>query len=386
MKKINICAVTGSRAEYGLLYLTLKEIKKSKILNLNLVVTGAHLSNEYGSTFRQILLDGFIISEKAKILNKKNKKEDIAVAIGEAIKKLSKIFKKLKPDILLITGDRYEIYGAAIAAMVMNIPIAHIHGGEVTTGSMDDAIRHAITKMSHLHFVSNSIYKKRILQLGEIKKNVFNFGAPGIENIYKINLLNKKEIESKLNTTFNKRNILITFHPLTLENNLTEKYFTNLLVCLDSLTDTNLYFTMANADANGKVINKLIIKFCKNKKNCYNYKSLGQLKYLSLMKLVDCVIGNSSSGIIEAPSFKIPTINIGNRQTGRVKSKSIIDCNYKISDIENAINMCFSKNFLGGIKSCKNPYYKKDTSLNIVRVLEKKLTKKILVKKFVDLN
>ncbi|MDA9651250.1 UDP-N-acetylglucosamine 2-epimerase [Pelagibacteraceae bacterium] len=385
MKKINICAVTGSRAEYGILYWTLKEIEKSKILNLNLVVTGAHLSEEHGSTIRQIVLDGFKIREKAKILNKKNKKEDIAISIGQAIKKLSKIYQKLKPDILLITGDRYEIFAAATAAMVMNIPIAHIHGGEVTMGSIDDAIRHAITKMSHIHFASTSTYKKRILQLGESKKNVFNFGAPGIENIYKLNLLNKKDIESKLNTKFNKKNLLITFHPLTLENNLTKKYFSNLLVCLETLSDTNLYFTMANADANGKVINQLITKFCKNKKNCFSYKSLGQLKYLSLMKIVDCVIGNSSSGIIEAPSFKVPTINIGNRQSGRVKAKSIIDCSYKTSDIENAINICFSRNFIKKINSCTNPYYKKDTSINIARTLENSLTTKILIKKFTDL-
>tara|TARA_B100001094_G_scaffold292313_1_gene311322 strand:- start:1072 stop:2229 length:1158 start_codon:yes stop_codon:yes gene_type:complete len=385
MKKINVCVVTGSRAEYGLLYWTLKEIVKSKILSLNLVVTGAHLSNEYGSTFRQIVLDGFIIREKVKILNKKNNKIDVAQSIGQAIKKLSKIYQKVKPDILLITGDRYEIFAAASSAMAMNIPIAHIHGGEVTMGSMDDAIRHAITKMSHIHFTSTATYKKRILQLGESKKNVFNFGAPGIENIYKLNLLNRKETEIKLNTKFNKKNVLITFHPLTLENNLTEKYFSNLLDCLDNLIETNLYFTMANADANGKVINKLIVKFCKNKKNCFSYKSLGQLKYLSLMKIVDCVIGNSSSGIIETPSFKVPTINIGNRQSGRVKAINIIDCGYKNSDIKKAINVCFSKSFIKKIKSSTNPYYKKDTSINIVKTLEEKLTSKILIKKFIDI-
>ncbi len=385
MKKINVCVVTGSRAEYGLLYWTLKEIVKSKILSLNLVVTGAHLSNEYGNTFRQIVLDGFIIREKVKILNKKNNKIDVAQSIGQAIKKLSKIYQKVKPDILLITGDRYEIFAAASSAMAMNIPIAHIHGGEVTMGSMDDAIRHAITKMSHIHFTSTATYKKRILQLGESKKNVFNFGAPGIENIYKLNLLNRKETEIKLNTKFNKKNVLITFHPLTLENNLTEKYFSNLLDCLDNLIETNLYFTMANADANGKVINKLIVKFCKNKKNCFSYKSLGQLKYLSLMKIVDCVIGNSSSGIIETPSFKVPTINIGNRQSGRVKAINIIDCGYKNSDIKKAINVCFSKSFIKKIKSSTNPYYKKDTSINIVKTLEEKLTSKILIKKFIDI-
>lgn len=385
MKKINVCVVTGSRAEYGLLHWTLKEIVKSKILSLNLVVTGAHLSNEYGSTFRQIILDGFIIREKVKILNKKNNKIDIAESIGQAIIKLSKIYQKLKPDILLITGDRYEIFAAASAAMAMNIPIAHIHGGEVTMGSMDDAIRHAITKMSHIHFASTATYKKRILQLGESKKNVYNFGAPGIENIYKLNLLDRKEIEIKLNTKFNKKNILITFHPLTLENNLTKKYFSNLLDCLDNLIETNLYFTMANADANGKVINNLIVRFCKNKKNCFSYKSLGQLKYLSLMKIVDCVIGNSSSGIIETPSFKVPTINIGNRQSGRVKALNIIDCGYKNSDIKKAINVSFSKSFIKKIKSCTNPYYKKDTSINIVKVLEEKFTSKILIKKFIDI-
>tara|TARA_B100000886_G_C20418896_1_gene490530 strand:- start:480 stop:1637 length:1158 start_codon:yes stop_codon:yes gene_type:complete len=385
MKKKNICVVTGSRAEYGLIYWTLKEIEKSRRLHLDLVVTGAHLSREYGDTSKQIEFDDFKIKEKVKILNHNNKSEDIAASIGQAVKKLSKIYQKLRPDILLITGDRYEIFAAATAAVVMNIPIAHIHGGEITEGSIDDAFRHAITKMSHIHFASTETYKKRILQLGEPKENVFNFGAPGIENIYKLNLLNKKEIESKLSTKFNKKNLLVTFHPLTLENNLTKKYFSNLLACLGKLVETNLYFTMANADTNGKVINDLIAKFCKNKNNCFSYKSLGQIKYLSLMKLVDCVIGNSSSGIIEAPSLKVPTINIGNRQTGRVKTKSIIDCSYKISDIENAIKICFSKSFLKKTSSYKNPYYKKNTSINIVKTLEEKLTTKILIKKFVDL-
>ena len=367
------------------MYWILKEIEKSNQLRLDLVVTGAHLSRKYGNTAKQIEFDGFKIKEKVRILNNKNKSEDIALSISHAIDKLSKTYQKLQPDVVLITGDRYETFAAATAALVMNIPIAHIHGGEITMGSIDDSFRHAITKMSHLHFVSTDVYKE-IIQLGELKENVFNFGAPGIENIYKLKLLNKNNIEKKLNTKFNNRNLLITFHPLTLENHLTKRYFSNLLICLNSLKDTNLYFTMANADANGEIINELINKFCRNKKNCFKFKSLGQLKYLSLMNVVDCVIGNSSSGIIESPSFKVPVINIGNRQTGRVKAKNIIDCGYDIVDIKNALKICYSKDFHLRIKSCKNPYYKKDTSLKIVSVLENNLTKNLILKKFADLK
>ena len=207
------------------MYWILKEIEKSNQLRLDLVVTGAHLSRKYGNTAKQIEFDGFKIKEKVRILNNKNKSEDIALSISHAIDKLSKTYQKLQPDVVLITGDRYETFAAATAALVMNIPIAHIHGGEITMGSIDDSFRHAITKMSHLHFVSTDVYKKRIIQLGELKENVFNFGAPGIENIYKLKLLNKNNIEKKLNTKFNNRNLLITFHPLTLENHLTKDTF-----------------------------------------------------------------------------------------------------------------------------------------------------------------
>ncbi len=380
----NIAVISGSRAEYGLLYWTLKELKKSKLLNFKLIVTGTHLSKEHGSTYKEIINDGFKIDHKVNILNANNTTDNIPLLISICIKKISKIFSRTKPDLIVILGDRYEIFACAISALAMNIPIAHIHGGELTEGVIDNAIRHSITKMSHLHFVSHIAYMKRVHQLGENKKNIFHVGALGIENIIKLNLLNKNGIQKKLETKFNKKNLLVTFHPITLDNKNTKKYFQNLLKVLLTMKDTNIYFTKANADANGKLINDLIDKFVINNSSAFVYASLGKLKYLSLLKYVDGIVGNSSSGILEAPSLQTGTINIGTRQTGRLKPKSVIDCGYDEKNIKNAINILFSNKFQKSLRNVSSPYYKKNTSINIVKKLEKISLNNILIKKFVD--
>ena len=304
--------------------------------------------------------------------------------MAKGIRLFSEAFVDCRPDILLILGDRYEIFAAASTAMIMNIPIAHIHGGELTIGAIDDAIRHSITKMAHIHFTSTKIYKDRIIQLGENPKTVFEVGAPGVENIKKIKLLKRDDLENILKMKMNKKNLLITFHPVTLNNNFTKKYLLNLLKSLSMLKETNLYFTKANADANGKIVNDLIDKFIKNNSNYFCYKSLGHIKYLSLLRQVDGVIGNSSSGIIEAPSLRKGTINIGDRQLGRLKAQSVIDCGYEVNDINKAIKLLYSKKFLSVLKSSKNPYFKSNTSQNIVNKIESLCLDKILFKSFYD--
>ncbi len=386
MKKKNICVVTGSRAEYGLLFQTLKKIQKSSKLNLSLIVTGMHLSKKYGNTYKEIEKDNFKINYKVNLFFKENSHLEISKSTGEGIKKISEAYHNLKPDIVLVLGDRYEIFSAASAAMLMNIPIAHIHGGELTLGLIDDAIRHSITKMSHLHFVTTKSYKKRIIQLGENKKNIFHVGAPGIENIYKLKLMKKQDIEESLGTKFNKKNLLITFHPVTLQNHLSVIYFRNLLLSLDKLKNTNLYFTKANADTNGMKINIMINNFIKDRKNAFCYSSLGQVKYLSLMNLVDGVVGNSSSGLIEAPSLKVGTLNIGDRQDGRVRSDSVIDCGYEQRQIQKGLKSLFSLEFKNLVKKQKNPYFKKETSHNILKVLENTDFDNLLHKKFIDIT
>ena len=377
-----VCVVTGTRAEYGILFNTLKELKKSKKIILQLIASGTHLERSYGLTYKLIENDGFIINKKVKIIKNHKKDSDIEIAkiTSFATYKFALEFKKLKPDLLLIVGDRYEMLSAAVAATMLKIPIAHIHGGEATEGLIDEAIRHSITKMSHLHFVSTKIYKNRIKQMGENPKNIFNVGAPGLENLKKARLLNKDECEKILGIKFKKRNILVTFHPITLEKNTSKEHFLKILNALNQIQDTMIIFTKSNADSDNVIINKLIDKFVRENKNSVSYKSLGTVKYLSILKIVDVLIGNSSSGIIEAPSCGTITINLGDRQKGRVKSKTVIDCKIKEQDILKKIKNSFKMKKM----RTKNLYYKKNSSQNIVKVIEKTNLERILKKKFFD--
>lgn len=385
MKKI--CVVTGSRAEYGLIKPILEIITKSPKLKLQLIVTGTHLSSKFGYTVKNIIYDGFNINHRVKIPNELDTSKGIVKSLGVGLNNFANPFDKLKPDLLLILGDRTEMLIAAITAMIYRTPIAHIHGGELTEGAYDDAIRHSISKMAHLHFVATDIYKKRVIQLGEQRNRVFNVGGLGPNNIKKMKFLGKKNLEKKLNINFLNKNLLITFHPVTLEPKSSLIQINELMKALSHLKDTRLIFTMPNSDAeNGKIF-ETIIKFCKNNSNAKYFTSLGQTNYFSCIRYVDGVIGNSSSGLIEIPSFKKYTINIGNRQDGRIKANSVIDCEPNNISIKKAIKKIYSKKFQDKLKIIKNPYEANfDTSKKIVKIIQNKTSQKLLKKKFLDLG
>jgi GDP/UDP-N,N'-diacetylbacillosamine 2-epimerase (hydrolysing) len=380
MKKI--CVVTGSRADYGLLKYLIKYISVSNKLKLQLLVTGSHLSKKFGNTINFIKTDGFKIECKVNMKIKSDTTKCILKSMSIGINNFAKALNKLKPDALLILGDRYEVFTVATSAMISGIPIIHLHGGESTEGSVDEAMRHSITKMSHLHFVSTEIYKNRVMQLGENPKKIFNVGAMAMDGIKKIKYLKKKQLEKKLKFTFLKKNLLITFHPVTLEYQNTSKQIEVLLNVLSEYKDTGLIFTMPNSDTSNSIIYKRIKNFCSINKNAKYFLSLGHDNYLSTIQYVDAVVGNSSSGIIEVPSFKKGTINIGDRQQGRLKAKSIIDCKINFMSIKNAINFLYSKNFQKSLKNIKNPYDKGEPSKKIINILEKQKFNNLLKKSF----
>ena len=386
MNKRKICIVTGSRAEYGLLYWLLKEVEADKDLKLQLIVSGMHLSSKFGLTYKEIEKD-FKIDKKIDMQLSSDTSVGISRSMAIAQKSFSKAYKQLKPDIIVVLGDRYEIFSAVSAAMISRIPIAHIHGGELTEGSWDDSIRHCITKMAHLHFTSTEVYKNRVIQLGEEPKRVYNVGGVGIENIKRLKLLSKNQFEKLINFKLNKRNILITFHPVTLEKNTSKKQFQELLNAINKLNDTKIIFTKTNSDINGKIINQMIDNYIsKHSNNSIGFTSLGNLLYLSALQHIDVVVGNSSSGLIEAPSFKIGTINIGDRQKGRIKTKSIIDCLPTKADIQKSFKKVYSKSFQKILKENKNPYDSGLSSKKIVKVLKNYKLKNILKKQFYDIN
>ncbi len=372
MRKIAL--VTSTRAEYGIMSRLIDLLDKDSDVDFYLFVTGMHLSEKFGLTKNEI---------KQKIY----KEIDIEIeahpahSLALTIEKFSCAFRELKPDIVVLLGDRYEIMGVAQAAMLNNIPIAHIHGGETTEGLVDEAIRHSITKMSHLHFTSCEEYKNRVIQLGENPDRVFNVGSLSVENIKNIPLMKKDELEKSLDFKFNKKNLLITFHPVTLEGD-TKGQIKELLDALSELKDTNFIITCPNSDSGNEEIFNQIIEFEKKNKNAKVYKSLGMLRYLSAMQYVDAVVGNSSSGIIEAPSFKIPTINIGNRQKGRKQASSIINCNPQKKDILSAIKKIYIEDFSKTI----NPYKKENTALNILNKIKNYNLDNILNKEFYNIE
>lgn len=385
IKKVSV--VTGTRAEYGLLKRLIKIIKEDKDLEIQLVATGMHLSSEFGLTYKEIESDGFIIDEKIEVILGSDTNEAISKSIGLAIISFSDYFKRNRPDILVILGDRYEIFAVVVAASVAKIPIAHISGGDTTEGAADEFFRHSITKMSYLHFPGTAESKKRIEQLGESPDRVFNFGETGVENILNFDFLSKYELENSINFKLDVPFALVTFHPVTMEDNTAKSQFEELLKAIYCFKDMKFIFTKANADSNGRIINDLIEKYVLYNKNSVAFASLGLSRYLSAMKYCSLVIGNSSSGIVEAPSFNVPTINIGDRQKGRIQAKSIINCNPESKDIVNAINKALSHDFIDSIKDIKNPYEGKNTSQNIVNVIKDFLfnNKIDLKKKFYDL-
>jgi GDP/UDP-N,N'-diacetylbacillosamine 2-epimerase (hydrolysing) len=370
MKKV--CIFTSTRADYGLFKPLLDELKKEKSIKLQLLVSGSHLSEEFGYTYKEIINDGFPITEKVKILPyNSSTKLSICNAMSKAMKGYASAFTRMHPDILVVLGDRYETFICAAASTVLNIPVAHIHGGETTQGAIDEAFRHSITKMSHLHFTSTDKYKKRVIQLGESPKTVYNVGALGIDNIKKLKLLSKYELEQQLNIKLNRNNFLITYHPVTLEKMTALHQIHNLLDVLKRQQYSTLIFTKANADPEGILINKILEEFCNQNSNAYLFSSLGQLRYLSLMSHVNAIIGNSSSGIIEAPSLKVATINIGDRQKGRIKVKSIIECNTDVESIQNAFSILNSESFKRKVKQVKSPYGDGKTAEKIKKIILK---------------
>lgn len=383
-----ICIVTGTRAEYGLLKMLIKRIIADPELQLLLYVTGAHLSSEFGMTFKEIEEDNIPIERKIEILLSADTSSGVAKSMGIEMISLADAFSEDMPDLLIILGDRYEMLVAAMEALIFKIPIAHIHGGEVTEGAIDEAIRHSITKMSYLHFTSTEEYRKRVIQLGEDPDRVYNVGSLGIENIKSFPLMNKKEIENEIGISLDGMVAMVTYHPVTLEStDKAQNQFEILLRILEDYPEMKIIFTKSNADMGGRVINDLINKFVKKHQDtCIAFDSLGQLRYLSVLQFCTIVIGNSSSGIIEVPSFYIPTINIGDRQKGRMASESVINCGTSIEEIRRALSLGLSESFRKSILQVKNPYELSGTSAHIIEIIKDFLRKGINIKKiFYDL-
>ncbi|WP_045212429.1 UDP-N-acetylglucosamine 2-epimerase [Desulfonatronovibrio magnus] len=387
-----ICVFTGTRAEYGLLKPLMDEIVKDDSLRLQLLVTGMHLSPEFGMTYRVIENDGFVIDEKVEILLSADTPAGISKSMGLGLIGFADALARLTPDIAIILGDRFECLAMACACLNARIPIAHIHGGEITMGAVDEAFRHSITKMGHLHFTSTEEYRQRVIQLGEHPDRVFNVGALGIENIRNLPLLSKEELAEDIRFDLDVPYFLVTFHPVTLENATAREQFSALLAALDEFktsqsSDIKLIFTKANADTDGRIINQMIDQYVgENSVNSTAFTSMGQLRYLSGMKYASAVVGNSSSGIIETPSFRVPTVNIGDRQKGRVRAESVIDCEPLREPIQKALLKAISAEFHESLQNMINPYEQEGTARNILDVLNKTDLSGIMKKEFYDLR
>ena len=380
-----VCIITGTRAEYGLLRWVMQGIKADPELTLQIIATGMHLSPEFGLTYREIEQDGFQIDRKVEMLTSSDTPVGIAKSMGLGLIGFADALNDLHPDLIVVLGDRFEIFSAVSAALVARIPVAHLHGGEATEGSIDEALRHSITKMSHIHFVATEKSRKRVIQLGEDPNSVFLVGGLGVDAIKNIELLKREELENKLGIKFLNKNLLVTFHPETLGSQAPEKQFEELLYALDFFEDTSLIFTMPNADTGGKKITKMIEEFVETHSNAYFYKSLGQQKYLSVIAQVDGVIGNSSSGLLEVPTFKKGTINIGNRQLGREQSLSVINCKPLMESIKLALEQLYSIDFGLIVSESINPYGEGGASLRILSIIQELSLVEITKKTFYDL-
>lgn len=385
MKSITV--LTATRSEYGLLSPIIHALQECGELEVRVVVTGAHLSPEFGLTYQEIEKDGIQIDRKIEILLSADTPSAISKSMGMALIGFADYFAERRPDALVVLGDRYETLAVCCAAMNERIPIIHLYGGEATEGAVDEVIRHAITKLSFLHLTSTEEYRRRVIQLGEDPQRVFVVGAIGIENAIKMPLLSKEELEAELNFKLHRPYAVITFHPVTLENNSAERQCKELMKALERHSEMNYIITKANADADGRIINKLLDDFALTHDNVAVFESLGSVKYLSALKYADMAIGNSSSGLLEVPSFKIPTVNIGDRQKGRLKAESVIDCAPSEISISQAIDRASSEAFKDKCGTVKNPYGDGDTSSKVVGVIRRMMGCGIdLKKKFYDIE
>jgi len=384
MKKITV--LTATRAEYGLLSPIIHALKECEEFEIQVVVTGAHLSPEFGLTYKDILQDGVNIDKKIEILLSSDTPSAISKSMGMALIGFADYFQENRPDALLVLGDRYETLAVCCAALNAQIPIIHLYGGETTEGAVDEAIRHSITKMSYLHLTSTEAYRKRVIQLGEDPERVFTVGSIGVENALKKPLLSKEELEKNIGFKMNNPYAVVTFHPVTLEKNRMEEQFHNLLQAFDENADLRYLFTKANADSGGRYINEMIDEYTRTHNNAIAFVSLGTIRYLSALKYASMVIGNSSSGLMEAPSFQIPTINIGDRQKGRIKAASVIDCLPKKESICAAIKRARSPEFRKICETTSNPYGDGETCAKVVHAIKKMMTGNIdLKKQFFDI-
>lgn len=379
-----ICVITGTRAEYGLLRWVMQGIKDDPDLTLQVIATGMHLSPEFGLTYQAIELDGFKIDLKVEMLTSSDTVVGIAKSIGLGLIGFADALNELQPDLIVVLGDRFEIFAAVSAALVARIPVAHLHGGETTEGAIDEAFRHSITKMSHLHFVAAEEYRRRVIQLGEEPDRVFHVGGLGVDNIKRLKLLSKQELEKSLEFQLGRKNLLVTFHPVTLEKATAETQMKVLLLALQVLRDTHLIFTLPNADTDGRVLIRMVREFVAQNPNARAYTSLGQLRYLSCINLFDGVVGNSSSGLTEVPSFRKGTINIGDRQRGRLQAKSIINCEPTPESIAGALNRLYSNDFQSSLANVINPYGAGGASEKIVAMLKRHPIGGIVKKSFYD--
>ena len=379
-----ICVVTGSRAEYGILRGLMKAIKDDPELQLQIIATNQHLSKLQGETYKEIKRDGFTIDYRVYMADDEapDNANTIAKAISRGVSGFADAFDALQPDLLLILGDRYEMMTVAFTALIYKLPIAHLHGGEITEGAFDDAIRHAITKMSHLHFTSTEAYRKRVIQLGEQPDRVFNVGALGVENVMKDDTISKAELEAEIKFKLTDKCFLCTYHPVTLSDMSSETQVLNLLEALDDYKDYHIIFTYSNSDTNSQIIIKRIQEYVdRNQGRCMFIPSLGQRRYFSALKYVTAVIGNSSSGIIEVPSFGIPTLDIGDRQKGRIAADSVIRCGYSTEEIKKGLDKVLTY----GHRTVDNPYNKEGTRDAILNVIKTYPLGNLVQKHFYDI-
>ena len=380
-----ICVITGTRADYGLLRLVMQGVKDDSDLTLQVIVTGMHLSPEFGLTYREIEEDGFQIDLKIEMLTSSDTSVGIAKSMGLGLIGFADALNELKPDLIVVLGDRFEIFSAVSAALVSRIPVAHLHGGETTEGAFDESLRHSITKMSHLHFVAAEEYRQRVIQLGEQPERVFLVGGLGVDHIKRTKLLNRSELEASLGLTFAQKNLLVTFHPVTLEMATAIDQMAELLEALAELKDTQLIFTLPNSDTDGRTLIRMVEKFSKQNSNSHVYTSLGQLRYLSCIAQVDGVVGNSSSGLLEVPSFCKGTINIGDRQRGRLQAISVINSAPERKSISAALEKLYSLDFQAGLSKVRNPYGEGGASEKIVATIKNYAIDHIVKKAFYDL-